>query len=241
MADPAPGHEEDREQPVNPERRRFLLWLWRIPVLAALAGVGYGIYEGARVIFGKEPAREDAEFEALEPVPVAALAGFDEVWASVPFSLGGLPAVAVRLPDPVAGSVSSGDVHVAAFSRICTHQECIVSLNRDLEAIAFAFNYRPEAPALTCPCHLSVFLPSQGGEAVSGPATEPLPRVRLRIEDGQVIAVGVESRALAGKGNGADPRGEGHRTLQGDAVGGPTTRSGRAVYPEADGEAASGG
>lgn len=224
MTDPGPRDGKNREEVTDPGRRRLLVWLWRIPVLAAVAGVGYGLYEGARVIFGKEGAPQDPEFESVEPVAVAALASFDEVWASVPFSLGALPAVAVRLPDPVSGSVSRGEVHVAAFSRICTHQECVVSLNRDLEAIAFAFNYRAEAPALTCPCHLSVFLPSRGGTAVSGPATEPLPRVRLRIEGEQLVAVGVEARALAGR-----------------AVAGPTTTSGRAVYPEADGEAASGG
>jgi arsenite oxidase small subunit len=182
--------------PGDPGRRRLLAWLWRIPVVGALGGLVYALIEGRRVLFGKAPAGREPEFRTLEPVAVAPLAAFAARWDSVAFDLAGTPAVAVRLPEPVAGGLSAGEgVHLAGFSRICTHQGCIVSLNRDLEAIAFGFNYRTDTPELVCPCHLSVFSPSDGGRAVSGPAVEPLPRVRLELDGQQVVAVGIEESA----------------------------------------------
>jgi arsenite oxidase small subunit len=177
----------------DPGRRRLLTWLWRIPVVAALAGAGYALFEGRRVIFGKAPASRDPEFAPIDQVAVADLEAFARPWDSVAFDVAGTPAVALRLPEPVAGGVSGAGVHLAGFSRICTHQGCTVSLNRDLEAIAFGFNYRTDTPELVCPCHLSVFSPSMAGRAVSGPAVDPLPRVRLTIDRSTVLAVGVET------------------------------------------------
>lgn len=181
--------------PAEPDhgRRRILSWLWRLPVVAALAGAGYALYEGSRVILGKQAAGEPS-FEPRPPVEVAPLAAFAKHWSSVRFELQGEPCVALRLPEPVAGGLSSDGAHLAGFSRICTHQGCTISLNRDLEAIAFAFNYRTETPELVCPCHLSVFSPTRGGQAVSGPAVKPLPRVQLRLEEGRVKATGIETK-----------------------------------------------
>lgn len=176
----------------DPGRRRLLGWLWRLPVIAVIAGAGYALYEGQRVLFGKQPAADDPEFEPIEPVTVAEIDQFTDTWSDVTFDLHGRPAVALRLPEPVAGGLSTGAVHLAGYSRICTHQACIVSLNRDTEAIALGFNYRTDSPELVCPCHLSVFSPLNGGQAVSGPAVEPLPRVKLALEVNRVVAVGVE-------------------------------------------------
>ncbi|MEX2541823.1 MAG: Rieske 2Fe-2S domain-containing protein [Trueperaceae bacterium] len=195
MKSPGQFRDSDAPAPRDPGRRRLLAWLWRIPVVAALAGLGYAVFEGRRIIFGKAPAGQEPVFRALEPVTVAPLAAFAAPWDSVAFELQGLPALALRLPEPVAGGFDRGDLHLAGYSRVCTHQACTVSLNRDLEAIAFGFNYRTDAPALVCPCHLSVFSPGDAGRAVSGPATEPLPRVRLAVEADQVVALGVEDTA----------------------------------------------
>ncbi|HEX7005251.1 MAG TPA: Rieske 2Fe-2S domain-containing protein [Trueperaceae bacterium] len=195
-ADDRPGTERpdrsDEKRAHDPERRRFVVWLWRLPVVAAVAGAGYALYEGSRVLLGKRPAAENPRFEAIEPVAVAPLTAFESTWDAVRFDLHGKPAIAMRLPEPVAGGLSADGVHLAGFSRVCTHQGCIVSLNRDTEAIAFGFNYRTDTPELVCPCHLSVFSPLAGGEAVSGPATQPLPRVQLRNSGGTVMAVGIE-------------------------------------------------
>ena len=176
----------------DPGRRKLLAWLWRVPVVAVIAGAGYALFEVRRVLFGKRPAASDPRFAPLEPGAVANLADFGTTWDEVPFDLHGRPAVALRLPEPVAGGLSATGIHLAGYSRICTHQACVVSLNRDTEAIAFGFNYRTDTPELVCPCHLSVFSPLNGGRAMSGPAVEPLPRVQLALEGESVLAVGIE-------------------------------------------------
>lgn len=190
---------------VDEGRRRLMQWLWRIPVIAAAAGGGYGLYEAIRVHFRKFDVDQDPEFEPRPDHLVSELAAFAEVWDSVTFALPGaapdqapVPAVAVRLPGPVPGGIALdtglnvASAYLAAFSRICTHQYCIVSLNRDIDAINLGFNYQTRSPALTCACHLSVFDPQLGGRAVSGPAVVPLPRVRLEARGNQLFATGLE-------------------------------------------------
>ena len=54
------------------------------------------------------------------------------------------------------------------------------------------------APALACPCHLSVFDPLGAGRAVSGPARDPLPRVQLEARGAELWAVGLEAPARVG-------------------------------------------
>jgi arsenite oxidase small subunit len=177
--------------PPDPSRRRVVMWLWRLPVIAALAGAGYGIYEMLRMIFRTAPA-EEPRFEAGTSERVAGFSDLPEVWASVEFAYAGTPAVLLRLPDPVPGGLSHAGAHFAAFSRVCTHQGCAVSLNRNLEAVAVAFNHRSSTPVLTCPCHLSVFDPLRAAQAVSGPAVLPLPRVRLERRGEDLYATGLE-------------------------------------------------
>ncbi len=60
-----------------------------------------------------------------------------------------------------------------AYSAECTHQGCTVS-------------YRDKG-YLACPCHGSVFDPVSGGEVVSGPADEPLPRLRIEVRNGRIF------------------------------------------------------
>ena len=180
--------------PADPSRRRFSAWLWRLPVLAALAAAGYGAREVWRIHFNKVPPADPPSFESREPVTVAPLTHFGAPWEAVPFILAGVPCLAVRLPAAIPGSLVIDDATaepdaqaglvLAGFSRVCTHQGCLVDLNLDTEAIAFAFNHRSDRPQLTCACHYSVFDPSRAGRVVSGPAVLPLPRVRLRLEGG---------------------------------------------------------
>ena len=172
-------------------RRALLVWLWRLPVLAVLAGAGFGLYEALRVLFKAAPGATP-DFAPQTPQRVAALSAWPEVWSATNFSFAELPAVAIRLPAPVAGGLSLGERHLAAYSRVCTHQGCTVSLNTNLEAVAVAFNYRSREPVLTCPCHFSVFDPARSGAAVSGPAVEPLRRVGLELRGNAVYAVGLE-------------------------------------------------
>ena len=77
----------------------------------------------------------------------------------------GRPCVLVRL--------KSGEF--VAYSAECTHQGCTVS-------------YRAKGQGyLGCPCHGSVFDPVRGGQVVSGPADEPLPRLRIEVRDGRIF------------------------------------------------------
>lgn len=208
-----PAAPTSRADPVDPTRRALATWLWRIPVLAAVGGAAFGAVQAYRIHFAKDAPDPDPDFTPVADAPVAPLAAFARVWDAVEFVVAGVPCVAVRLPQSVAGGLdldsaiaaSAGDaapamesVHLAAFSRICTHLSCIVEWNRDLEAVAFAFNHRSDRPSLTCACHYSVFDPLRAGRAVSGPAVRPLPRARLRLvgeaddPDARLVADGVE-------------------------------------------------
>jgi arsenite oxidase small subunit len=175
------------------ERRRFAAWLWRLPVIAAVAGGAYAAFRAVRVHFGKQEPGERPAFSPIDRVEVAERERLAEAWSSAKFSAGGTPAIAIRMPEPVRGGLSVGGNHYAAFSRVCTHQACLVDLNTEPEAIALATNYRPGAPALVCPCHLSVFLPLEVGKAVSGPAVRPLPRVELTARGSTLYATGIEN------------------------------------------------
>jgi len=172
-------------------RRTLFTWLWRAPVLAVLAGVGWGAWEAYHVHFDKVRP-ETPEFIPVPPQRVAALGQLDELWSTVPFELGETPALVLRVPEAVPGGLSLEGAHYLAFSRSCTHLGCPVSLNRNLETLAVAFNFRSDHPALACPCHLSVFSPLAAGKAVSGPAREPLPRVQLERRGDALFAVGLE-------------------------------------------------
>ena len=176
-------------------RRQLLAWIWRLPVIAALGGGAYAAWRAIRVHFGKVEPSEEPAFKAIEPVRVAELRAFEREWSSATFSAADISAIAIRLPEPTAASLAVDGAHYAAFSRVCTHQGCIVDLNTSPEAIALATNYRSDEPALVCPCHLSVFLPLQLGKAVSGPAVEPLPRLRLTAHEQTLFAVGLETQA----------------------------------------------
>ena len=60
---------------------------------------------------------------------------------------------------------------VVAFSAVCTHQGCTV---------------RRESRDLACPCHGSRYDPVDG-TVLQGPAEEPLPEVKVRVEAGTVV------------------------------------------------------
>jgi Rieske Fe-S protein len=64
---------------------------------------------------------------------------------------------------------SGGDVH--AFSAVCTHQGCTVGV---------------AGSVLQCPCHGSRFAAATGA-VTQGPATRPLPRIRVVVRNGEVF------------------------------------------------------
>ncbi len=72
-----------------------------------------------------------------------------------------------------------------AFSKICTHAQCAISLFRYP-----LFAERSPGPALVCPCHYSTFDVLKGGERIFGPAVRALPQLPLKIEAGRLHAAG---------------------------------------------------
>jgi ubiquinol-cytochrome c reductase iron-sulfur subunit len=78
-----------------------------------------------------------------------------------------LPPDRLRLPADLRGYDAHG---VLAYSRICTHAGCAITLYR-----APLFQPDEPTPALVCPCHYSTFDPASGGTVTFGPAGRNLP------------------------------------------------------------------
>jgi ubiquinol-cytochrome c reductase iron-sulfur subunit len=95
----------------------------------------------------------------------------------------GSPLVVVRLPerelDLPAAQAGYDAAGIVAFSKICTHAGCAISLYR-----APLFPADEPKPALVCPCHYSTFDPATGGTVIFGPAGRKLPMLPLHIDRG---------------------------------------------------------
>ncbi len=102
----------------------------------------------------------------------------------------GAPLVLVRLepgrlelPAERRGWAPGG---ILAYSKICTHAGCAISLYRKP-----LFEPTEPRPALVCPCHYSTFDPATGGTVLFGPAGRPLPQLPLAVgERGELRAGG---------------------------------------------------
>jgi len=90
------------------------------------------------------------------------------------------PCVAIRMGSPVPGGVGPNK-DIVAFSTMCTHMGCPVA-------------YDSGTKTFKCGCHFSMFDPENGGQMVSGQATEDLPRVMLEYDarTDSVAAVGID-------------------------------------------------
>jgi ubiquinol-cytochrome c reductase iron-sulfur subunit len=66
---------------------------------------------------------------------------------------------------------------IVAFSKICTHVGCPISLNEQ------------QSHHLLCPCHQSTFDLTDNGRVIFGPAARPLPQLPLKVDDeGYLVA-----------------------------------------------------
>jgi ubiquinol-cytochrome c reductase iron-sulfur subunit len=75
---------------------------------------------------------------------------------------------------------------IVAYSKICTHAACAISLYRKP-----LFPPTSPQPALVCPCHYSTFDPATGGTVIFGPAGRNLPQLPLMIDQaGELRAAG---------------------------------------------------
>ncbi|GHE13243.1 cytochrome bc1 complex Rieske iron-sulfur subunit [Klenkia taihuensis] len=77
----------------------------------------------------------------------------------------------MSLLQPREGQADFGYGDYVAYSKICTHAGCPVSL------------YEQETSRILCPCHQSQFDVIQGAKPVFGPATRPLPELPITLDD----------------------------------------------------------
>jgi ubiquinol-cytochrome c reductase iron-sulfur subunit len=108
----------------------------------------------------------------------------------------GAPLVLVRVDEAAlelpAGREGWAPQGILAFSKICTHAGCAVSLYRTPH-----FAPVQPRPALVCPCHYSTFEPATGGRVLFGPAGRPLPQLPLMVNAaGELAAAGRFSGAI---------------------------------------------
>jgi rieske iron-sulfur protein len=67
---------------------------------------------------------------------------------------------------------------VVAYSAICTHQACPVSM------------WKADAKALFCSCHGAQYDPKDRARVMTGPAPRRLPVLPVRVADGMLVAAG---------------------------------------------------
>jgi ubiquinol-cytochrome c reductase iron-sulfur subunit len=102
----------------------------------------------------------------------------------------GAPVVVVRvaedqldLPGERQGWAPGG---LLAYSKICTHAACAVSLYQTPLSAPTS-----PGPALVCPCHYSTFDVLRGAEPIFGPAVRALPQLPLTVDRrGRIVAAG---------------------------------------------------
>lgn len=85
-----------------------------------------------------------------------------------------LPANFIHLP---SARVDWAPYGILAYSKICPHAGCAISLYRYPTYAATS-----QQPAFTCPCHYSTFLPGEGGRLTFGPAGRALPQLPLMVD-----------------------------------------------------------
>ena len=99
----------------------------------------------------------------------------------------GAPVVVVQiLESEVLENPQWAPQGIMAYSKVCTHAGCAVSLFRYP-------TYEPtsQPPALVCPCHYSTFDVRRAAKVVFGPAGRPLPQLPLSIDaNNNIVAAG---------------------------------------------------
>jgi ubiquinol-cytochrome c reductase iron-sulfur subunit len=90
----------------------------------------------------------------------------------------GSPIIVVRVPlDELKTRRDWAPHGIVAFSKICTHAGCAITLYRKP-----TFAPTQPRPALVCPCHYSTFDPAEGGKVIFGPAGRDLPQLPLAVD-----------------------------------------------------------
>jgi ubiquinol-cytochrome c reductase iron-sulfur subunit len=111
-----------------------------------------------------------------EPYGVETITGHEQVIEKTK-----APIVVVRMePDditPSKGREDWGVDGILAYSKICTHVGCPISL------------WEQQTHHLLCPCHQSTFDLADNGKVIFGPAGRSLPQLPLMVDDeGYLVA-----------------------------------------------------
>ncbi len=132
---------------------------------------------------------EEADFYTAYPK------GEEREQLGAPLIVVRLPVTALRLPPGRQGWAPEG---VVAYSKICTHAGCAISLYRTP-----TFPETEPGPALVCPCHYSSFDPTTGGTVIFGPAGRPLPQLPLELGPGGELRAAGNFSGPSGRRGGA--------------------------------------
>jgi nitrite reductase/ring-hydroxylating ferredoxin subunit len=130
----------------------------------------FGMMVGNLWILAKSTLRRQPSFP---PVTVAAL---DEI------PVGGVKTFHYPASDDPCILVRTAAETYVAYSQKCTHLSCAVY-------------YEKEQNRLECPCHQGFFSIADGS-VLQGPPQRPLPRVTLRKEAGQLVAIRIEGESV---------------------------------------------
>jgi ubiquinol-cytochrome c reductase iron-sulfur subunit len=198
---PVPAHPEEQEAVVRiveesglTRRRLLMLALGAaggslgVALLTPLASLGPAIRvarfyrtpwrRGTRLVDEQGRPYRASEIER-DSLYTAFPEGADREELGSPLVLVRLPEEQLDLPSENAGYDAGG---IVAFSKICTHAGCAVSLYR-----APLFPSAEPGPALVCPCHYSTFDPTTGGKVTFGPAGRKLPMLPLTVDRNGVL------------------------------------------------------
>jgi Rieske Fe-S protein len=104
--------------------------------------------------------------------PAVAVAAADEI------PIGGVKQFRYPTPDEPALLIRLAEEEYVAYKQRCTHLSCPV-------------HFAPQERRLICPCHNGAF-DAATGAVLQGPPPRPLPKIALRIADGQILAEGIE-------------------------------------------------
>jgi ubiquinol-cytochrome c reductase iron-sulfur subunit len=161
-------------------------------VAIPVAALGPGLEEQLRV----SPWRAGRRLVNEEGLPIPAAdvnegsfltafpEGADHEELGSPVVLVRVASAELRLPAERATWAPDG---ILAYSKICTHAACAISLYRS----PLSPSTQSRGPALVCPCHYSTFDVRDGGSVEFGPAGRALPQLPLQIDaSGALTAAG---------------------------------------------------
>jgi arsenite oxidase small subunit len=137
---------------------------------------GGAVATAAGLVAGVEDAQAAAKYPRHRVIALSKLRVNRPV--NFKYPLTSQPAVLLDLGHRVPGGVGPKR-SIVAFSTLCQHMGCPVA-------------YSKSQREFICPCHQTRYDAEREASIVQGVATRSLPRIRLRVRNGSVYAVGVD-------------------------------------------------